>query len=266
MSGVLDAHEFMLGGESLVTSRSKAERKAVDEARMEFSKLIDQAAEQLVQSQRSFEQSQDEKQAQFDQYQNQSKDLFEGWFNSATKSYGEFSNKTEEGIKTLEALYREKLRLEMPAKYWNERASKLRWQSRFWIGLLIVLVAISVGVVVSLLKSISADEMLHIFEDSGRAIKWSVLLVTMLSLLAFGVRVISKLAFSAFHLMRDAEEREQLVYVYLALTKENKEGTDAESRKLILQSLFSRADTGLLKDDASPTMPGNVSSKIFGQQ
>ena len=30
-----------------------------------------------------------------------------------------------------------------------------------------------------------------------------------------------------------------------------------ENRKLILQSLFSRTDTGLLKDDSGPTMPSN---------
>jgi hypothetical protein len=31
---------------------------------------------------------------------------------------------------------------------------------------------------------------------------------------------------------------------------------DKDDRHLIMQSLFSRADTGLLRDDSSPTMPG----------
>ncbi|NJK98518.1 MAG: hypothetical protein HC905_29605 [Bacteroidales bacterium] len=35
-----------------------------------------------------------------------------------------------------------------------------------------------------------------------------------------------------------------------------------EDRQLIMQSLFSRVDTGLLKEDSSPTMPG-VADKIF---
>jgi hypothetical protein len=32
-----------------------------------------------------------------------------------------------------------------------------------------------------------------------------------------------------------------------------------------MQSLFSRADTGLLKDDSSPTMPNDITGKIFGK-
>ena len=36
-----------------------------------------------------------------------------------------------------------------------------------------------------------------------------------------------------------------------------------EDRKLIMQSLFSRADTGLLKDDSGPTMPSDFASKIL---
>jgi len=68
------------------------------------------------------------------------------------------------------------------------------------------------------------------------------------------------MVFSSYHLQRDAEEREQLAYVYLAITHEQKE-IDAESRKIVLQALFSRADTGLLKD-SSPTMPGGLAELI----
>ena len=85
-------------------------------------------------------------------------------------------------------------------------------------------------------------------------------MITLISFIAYAIRVISKLTFSSFHLVRDAEEREQLTYVYLALHKEK--GIDQTERHLVMQSLFSRADTGLLKDDASPTMPGNIVDKF----
>jgi hypothetical protein len=62
-----------------------------------------------------------------------------------------------------------------------------------------------------------------------------------------------------------------MTHVYLSLiesgvigrendTKEN------ESLQIILQSLFSRADTGLLKGDHGPTLPGGVDAikKLFG--
>jgi hypothetical protein len=32
-----------------------------------------------------------------------------------------------------------------------------------------------------------------------------------------------------------------------------------------MQSLFSRADSGLLKDDASPTMPGNIVDRFLAK-
>lgn len=58
---------------------------------------------------------------------------------------------------------------------------------------------------------------------------------------------------SATHLQRDAEERAQLTYFYLALIKDG--AIDEKSRDIVIQSLFSRTETGLLGGDSSPTMP-----------
>ncbi|WP_458294000.1 DUF6161 domain-containing protein [Geobacter anodireducens] len=46
----------------------------------------------------------------------------------------------------------------------------------------------------------------------------------------------------------------------------NETEIDTESRKIILQSLFSRSDSGLLTGDHGPTMPGisDVVSKKVG--
>ena len=67
------------------------------------------------------------------------------------------------------------------------------------------------------------------------------------------MKVLSKMTFSSFHLMRDAQEREQLTYLYLALTHESE--IDKSSRDIVLQSLFSRSETGLLVKENGPTMP-----------
>ena len=92
-----------------------------------------------------------------------------------------------------------------------------------------------------------------LFENTGSSIKWSIVFITFISFLFFLIRTFTKLTFSSFHLSRDAQERKQLTYVYLAL-KENDAVSDID-RNIVLQSLFSRADTGLLKEDSSPTMP-----------
>ena len=102
-----------------------------------------------------------------------------------------------------------------------------------------------------------------LFESTGSAIRWSIVFITFVSFLAYGVRTFAELMFSAYHLTRDAEEREQLAYVYLALKKEK--NIDETERHLIMQSLFSRADSGLLKDDSTPSMPGgSVLEKFMG--
>jgi hypothetical protein len=96
----------------------------------------------------------------------------------------------------------------------------------------------------------------NIFSGNTSAIRWSIVYITFISFLAVGIRAISKVMFSSFHLSRDAEEREQLSYFYLALKNDN--AVDDKDKHLIMQSLFSRADTGLLKEDSSPTMPSGI--------
>ena len=105
--------------------------------------------------------------------------------------------------------------------------------------------------------------LLSFVKGNAQAIKWSIIYVTFISFLAFGIRALNKVAFSSFHLARDAEEREQLTYVYLALIKDK--AVDEKDKNLIMQSLFSRADTGLLKDDSGPTMPNDFAGKILGR-
>lgn len=165
-----------------------------------------------------------------------------------------FSKMTEHAIerhKELEKLYVEKLRLEKPAKYWETRAGKLRNQGIIWsIILLLVLVAglsYFTFLFTDWLKGQEVSLSLH-------SLQGAVLLAVIISTFVFSIRVLSKLAFSSFHLQRDAEERQQLAYVYLALSNET--SVDEESRKIVLQALFSRAETGLLTSESGPTMPG----------
>jgi hypothetical protein len=99
--------------------------------------------------------------------------------------------------------------------------------------------------------------------NSIAVVRWSIVFITLISLIAFSVRALTKYMFSSFHLARDAEERHTLTFFYLALLKDT--DVNDEDRKLILQSLFSRVETGLLKDDSSPTMPSDGISKFINK-
>lgn len=197
-----------------------------------------------------------------DDLKNLSEKEFNDWFSGSKESFSKFNKDSTDNVKILETTYEEILSLKKPAEYWRTRAKELRqegWKSLYW---LIALVGMACIFLYSLLW-ITPDAMLKSFfeNDKSIAIRWSIIFITLISFLFFGIKSLSKITFSSFHLARDAEERERLTYVYLAMVKES--SVDKEDRHLIMQSLFSRADTGLLKEDSSPTMPGSIIEKVI---
>lgn len=200
---------------------------------------------------------------------------FSTWFENAqtiNKNFKESSDKDllsitgdyKIKINELESTYKDKLKLEEPAKYWEVRAKKMRKQAWWVFGVLVFLVlAIAASLMFFL---VSPEKLLTIFgeENLKTAIRWSVLYITFLSFMAFCIRALSKVMFSSFHLARDCEERNVLTYFYLSLLKDA--AVDEKERYLIIQSLFSRADSGLLKEDSSPTMPADIANRVLTKQ
>ena len=160
--------------------------------------------------------------------------------------------------KELEDLYREKLRLAAPATYWAKRARSLSFQGGFWAVLLVIVSIISIAGAGAFFWA-----WLHKapMEFGLPSLQGVALFAATVAGAVFLMRTLSRLAFSAFHLQRDAEEREQLTHLYLALIHEK--ALDTQARDVVLQALFSRADSGLLSGDHSPTMPG-VADAIAG--
>jgi hypothetical protein len=189
---------------------------------------------------------------------------FENWFNGIQTEFDIFFTNSNDNIKSNEDLYREKLRLEAPAEYWKKRSEVLKNDGQKFLIWLVILIVFAANGLFILLFQIPDGMLLKVFDDKIIAIKWSIILVTMFSLLAYGIKILAKLTFSSYHLSRDAEEREQLTHFYLALKKDTT--IEPEERQLILQSLFSRSDTGLLKEDSSPTMPSSIIEKFSGSK
>ena len=142
------------------------------------------------------------------------------------------------------------MRLKGPAKYWADRAKDCKKQGEYWASLLGATIVSAVIIFVFLMAA-----WLHTYSTkiNLNTLEGAVIFAATLSVFAFAIKTLSKLTFSAFHLQRDAEEREQLTHLYLALSNDNK--VDAESRNIVLQALFSRSDSGLLAGDHSPAMP-----------
>ncbi|WP_281227092.1 DUF6161 domain-containing protein [Flavobacterium aquiphilum] len=201
------------------------------------------------------------------------KTLKENWDDRFYEIYDEWTSKAEKEMKKsnvnavkllkkslqskidLEQTYKEQLKFQVPAVYWKQRANELNSEGYKFMKWLIFLVILGTSLLFSILWLSPEDMLESIFsKEPVRAIRWSIIFITFISFLFFGIQALKKAMFSSFHLARDAEEREKLTVFYLSLIKDTT--ITQEDRSLILQSLFSRAETGMLKDDGNPTMPG----------
>lgn len=159
---------------------------------------------------------------------------------------------------SLEKTYNEHLKLEASAQYWKETDDEYTKKGRTWLGISIGFTVLIVAVLVVILALIPS-----IFSEDSHwldVLKNSAIITVIASVLIYLLRIFVKLSMSSFHLSRDAKERNKLCHLFLALTKDGAV-TDKE-RAIVLNALFSRSDTGLLKGDAGPTIPSGVSDII----
>jgi hypothetical protein len=258
--GACLANDFIGKETSLKYSRKDVEQKSFDKLKKEFQTAIDNASSDVTEHLTNANNEYKKYVEALDNLKNEKDSSFQEWFTASKKAFDNFNNASTKKIEELKKLYEEELALKAPAQYWEERAKEMRIQGQWWLGGLCISTIVGVIFLYNLLGSIGTGEFETMFKDTGTAIKWSIVFITFVTFLAFLIRTFTKLTFSSFHLARDAQERKQLTYVYLAL-KENKAVSDID-RNIVLQSIFSRADTGLLKEDSSPTMPSTIIEKV----
>ena len=261
--GVLYAYEFRSQNDSEILNRRNNQKLSLSKLRDEYNKYIIEAEQQLNSNLSDAKENLINHFETIDKLKAEKDNNFEEWFKNTEEEFDNFFTVAQESIKTNEDLYREKLRLEAPAKYWKDRATLLKQEGNKYLNWLIKISVTAAVLLFILLMCLGTKYFEEAFNDKIKGIKWSIILVTIVSLLAFTIKILSKMTFSSFHLSRDAEEREQLTHFYLALKKDTT--IEPEERQLILQSLFSRADTGLLKDESSPTMPSSIIEKFTGK-
>lgn len=154
----------------------------------------------------------------------------------------------------LEKLYNEKLALSEPIEYWK-KIKKGYHKVALIASIISCLIA---GVLVFLLIKILYNNPSSIFSADTLTLgtlKGTLLLVSIISICFYVLHLVVKYCFGSLHLARDAAERQQLTYVYLALCQREEFKNDDKSRDIILNSLFSRSDSGLLKGHRSPSLP-----------
>ena len=175
-------------------------------------------------------------------------------FNNIQTNSDNFFTQQKKRIEDLENLYADKLRLEKPAEYWQKMYQVYQKKGNIWMwtsSVIAIILVISLALFVAFMPNF-INENSYWFD----IIKNSAVLSIIAGIGLYVLRMCFKMAMSSYHLSRDAKEREQLSYFYLALVHE-KAITDKE-RALIVNSLFSRSDTGLLKGESTPTMSANI--------
>jgi len=263
LRGMVLAYEFQLQDHTELLQRRNNEKKSLGQLRSNFEEYISNAEESTEDYINRTHENYEEHISRLNTLEAKKEELFDNWFAKSIDSYQEFYSNMESDASEMKELFRDGLRFAGPVKHWRRRALKMKKDGAFWIKWLIgssILVAISLfALLIVIPEGITAS----LFEGDALAIKWAILYVTFISFMVYAVRTFAKLTFSSYHLSRDAEAREQLTHVYLALKKDG--NVEEKDRVLILQSLFSRAETGLLKEDSSPTLPGNsILNKING--
>lgn len=260
--GAILAYEFTLKDKTGISKRIDTEQKSLAKLKNDFQEYLSKSEETIVEHLKKTTDSYIEFTTRIDSLKEEKNTLFTDWFNTIkTKDWEKWYSEKKDTIHKLEQAYEAKLKLEKPARYWQTKSTNYYRQGRIARNTIVAIV-IAVSLFLAIILITAPDWIFkNVFKENSTAIvRWSIILLIFISLIAYLIKALTKYMFSSFHLARDAEERHTLTFFYLALTKDTQVKDD--DRRLILQSLFSRSDTGLLKEDSSPTMPSDVISKI----
>ena len=200
----------------------------------------------------------------FISYMNDKKENYNNWFEKTSKGIEEFKEKHSTELINLENTYEEKLKIEKPAEFMLEQANKYR-NSFYWWCIAIVVLSCILLVLLAIIVNPQVD-----FNDKlitvnvlskDMPVYSSIILLAMVSLVIYVLRIFIKMATSSKHLMEEYKQKYALTYFYLSLVN-NGNIDDEKSKNIILTSLFTKADTGLIKNDNSSDNAATLLSQL----
>lgn len=165
------------------------------------------------------------------------------------KSIENWQEEKYNNFKDLEETYKNKLSLEAPELLWRERAEEHQKQAAKWTLFLIVAVLALISALV-LLVIVIHDYSLNIIKKDLPFISESFILISVISFFIYIIRVLIKIVMSNHHLATEYKQKAALTRFYQALTKAGS-NIDKDERLIIINSLFGKVETGLVKTDTS---------------
>jgi len=200
----------------------------------------------------------DNSQADIAKLLKESREHFSTAHNQREEAFQTFDCDTRERTRALEDLFKEKLRLQAPAEYWEEMEGTYKSAGGWWtVASCVTTIVVLVGIILLLYFPPTALQQSTVTTASVKA---AILIAVGISIAVYLINLFVRMATSSIHLSRDARERLQLTHMFLSLVKEN--AIEPKEREIVLQALFSRADTGLLKHEGTPAMASPLTSII----
>lgn len=196
-------------------------------------------------------------------FMNSEKQNYTNWFNESTEKFDEmhsknqndydtFLNDSNERLESLEKTYSEKLKVEKPSEYMENKAKEYGRKTIYWS---IATIILSIGLIcllgLILNPSVTFTEKLITIQlfNNEMPVYSSIVIFAMIALVIYVLKIFIKMIISSKHLREEYYQKHILTYFYLSLVKDN--NLTQEQGNIILATLFSKADTGLIKGDMS---------------
>lgn len=165
------------------------------------------------------------------------------------KSLNNWQEEKQNKIRDLEETYKNQLSLQAPETLWRERAEEHRKQARKWT-LFLIFAVFSLITALAMLVIVIHNYSLNIIKKDVPFISDSFILISVISFFIYIIRVLIKIVMSNHHLATEYKQKAALTRFYQALTKAGT-NIDKDERLIIINSLFSKVETGLIKTDTS---------------
>lgn len=183
-------------------------------------------------------------------FMKEEKEKIESWHSESNKKYQEFMDNCSEKLESLENTYSEKLKVEKPAEFMLEKSKEYERKTIFWVILDVVVSVVLINLLGLILNpDIKFDKKvisINLF-NGELPVYSSIIILAMICLIIYVLRVMIKITMSSKHLSEEYKQKYILAYFYLSLINEGK--IEEKVGQTILTMLFSKADTGLIKND-----------------
>ncbi|MEM9243458.1 MAG: DUF6161 domain-containing protein [Pseudomonadota bacterium] len=185
---------------------------------------------------------------QFEDLKQEKEEQFNQLYGTSEKGWGKFNEKVKEEFENLKKAYNEEIQLQAPVKYWKKRIKKSRKNKK--LSLIITLVSASIAVLGFL--GIAYVEM-NTTLSTLPFYKLAFCVFLAIFIIWF-VYICVKVYLSFQHLQNEAEQKQVMVQVYLALLKEGASDQQKRALEQVMHRLFEPSFDGLTKEIMPPNL------------